>query len=187
MIKKYLTIITIIFSVMIVGTVVAIFERLYPVAIVNGSPIWYRTWDRYLQGTGHAFALQARVTGKQFDLDATVISVIKKDTLTALIEDRLLTQQGRIVFAQFDKRSDEHVFDAVGTSTNMGDAAKLLYGFSEADFHDFILLPASRREVAKESMDKQKIDFVTWLAGVKKRAHVQLLLNGYIWDGESVK
>ena len=53
--------------VLIAVPAVIVFGRLYPVAIVNGSPIWYRTWDRYVQGTGHALTAQARALFPQFD------------------------------------------------------------------------------------------------------------------------
>ncbi|MEK7083315.1 MAG: hypothetical protein AAB972_04015 [Patescibacteria group bacterium] len=45
MIKKYIVIIGC-FCVIIF--VIIVFARLYPVAMVNGSPIWHRTWDRYV-------------------------------------------------------------------------------------------------------------------------------------------
>ncbi len=163
------------------------FARLYPVAIVDGSPIWYRTWDRYFQGTGHALAVQARSTGTQFSPDASLISVIKKDTLSALIEDTILTAAARKLFSEFDTESEERIHDAIGFSANMGKAAQLMYGFSAVDFHDFILLPQSHREVIQDNLDKQKIDFSAWLAGIKKKAHVRFFLVPYTWDGDGIK
>ena len=162
------------------------FGRLYPVAIVNGSPIWYRMWDRYVQGTGHALTVQARAAGTQFNLDPVVASMIKRDTLNALIEDNILTQQARALVPQFDNMSEQKIHDALRSSANIGKASQLMYGFSIADFQHFILLPQSRWEVAQNELGKQKINFAAWLSGAKKKARVHILLSGYGWDGDSV-
>ena len=172
--------------VLIAVPAVIVFSRWYPIAIVNGSPIWYRTWDRYVQGAGHALTAQARAAGTQFSPDSVVVSVIKKDTLSALIEDNILAQQARALFPQFDRMSEQKIHDALGSSANIGKAAQLMYGFGIADFHHFILLPQSRREVVQDELDKQKINFAAWLSGAKKKARVHILLSGYGWDGDAV-
>ena len=172
--------------VLIAVPAIIIFGRLYPVAIVNGSPIWYKAWNRSLQATGHALAVQARAAGTQFNADAVVASVIKKDTLNALIEDDILSQQARILFPQFDDMSEQKINNALRSSANIEKAAQLMYGFGIADFQRFILLPQSRWEVVQDELDKQKINFTAWLSGAKKKARVHILLSGYGWDGDGV-
>lgn len=165
---------------------IIISARLYPVAIVNGSPVWYRAWNRYLMGSGHALALQARSEGTQFNLDAALISLIKKDTLTALIEDKILAQGARKLLPDFDGMSDMRIKEAIESSAGVKDVVLFMYGFSVEDFHNFVLLPQSHREVIQNEFDKQKINVPAWLAGIKKKAHVRIILNSYTWDGDIV-
>ena len=182
--KRYIFLIAA--AIVIAVPVIIIFGRLYPVAIVNGSPIWYRTWDRYLQGTGHALVVQARAAGTQFNPDPVIAAAIRKDTLSALIEDSILAQQARILFPGFDGTSEQKIQDALGSSGNIEKAAQLMYGFGTADFRHFILLPQSRREVVQDTLGKQNINFAAWLSGAKKKASVHILLRGYGWDGDNV-
>lgn len=182
--KGYITIAGLI---MLTAATIIFFAKLYPVAIVDGSPIWYRTWDRYFKGTEHALEVQARSAGTQFSPETSLLAVLKKDTLSALIEDEILTEAARKLFSEFDTESEERIHNAIKFSQNMGEAAQLMYGFGVADFHDLVLLPQSHLEVIKDNLSKQKIDFPAWLAGIKKKAHVRFFLNSYRWDGDRVK
>jgi len=181
--KRYIIIAGCVFIVVLFIIVSA---RLYPVAIVNGSPVWYRAWNRYFIGSGHALALQARSEGTQFNLDIALVSLIKKDTLTALIEDKILAQEARKLFSDFDGMSNIRINEAIDSSAGVKDAALFMYGFSVEDFHNFVLLPQSHREVIQDEFDKQKINVSAWFAGIKKKAHVRVMLDSYIWDGDMV-
>ena len=135
--------------------IIAIFlvsEKLYPVAIVNGSPIGERTWERYLNGVNHALILQAQRDNQRFDIDADTLALLEKSTLTALIEDRIIAQNAAILIPEFTQSSEQYITMAIGTSTTLGKAAQFMYGFGEKDFHDFVLLPESRREVVRLSL-----------------------------------
>lgn len=166
---------------------VMVFAKLYPVAIVNGSPIWYRAWDRHFRGTVHALTMQARSAGAQFDVDANMISAIKKKSLNTLIEDTILAQAGSTLIPKLIAYSNQKVHDAMATSSDIEKAALFMYGFNAADFHDFVLLPQSRREVIQDEFDKKKINVAAWFAGVKKKTRVRLIINPYIWDGDTIK
>jgi len=167
--------------------VIIFFAKCYPIAMVNGSPIWYHTWSLSLQGTSHALTMQAKAAGTTFDPDPTVASVIRKSTLTALIEDKILTQNGQHIISDFDTKTEEYITTALASSTNVGKAASLMYGFGLADFHDIILIPESRREVARDALEKQHLNSDAWFAGIKKKANVRIFLSGYRWDGETVR
>ena len=181
--KRYVFFVAILLVVFVATVIIG---RLYPVVSVNGSLIWYRTWNRYLQGIGHALAIQARASSSKFDLDIAVASAIKKDTLATLVEDRILAEAGSQIIPQFDARAAHRVSEAIATSTNLGKAAQFMYGFSQADFNRFILLPESRREIVRDELEKQGINFEAWFANVKKKTHVQIFMNRYVWDGDRV-
>lgn len=184
MIKRYIFIAG---CACVVVFVIIIFARLYPVAIVNGSLIWYRTWDRYIKGNIHALAVQAQTAGIEFNPNTDVLSVIKKDALRALIENVILAHAGSILIPRFDFISNQKIRDAIATSTDIEKAALFIYGFNTADFRDFVLLPQSHREVIQNQFDKQKINFAAWLAGVKKKARVRLMIHPYTWDSDTIK
>ncbi|MEK7074146.1 MAG: hypothetical protein AAB968_00095 [Patescibacteria group bacterium] len=184
MIKKYIVIIGC-FCVIIF--VIIVFARLYPVAMVNGSPIWYRTWDRYIEGNIHALVVQAQFAGTEFSPDARMISAIRKNALQTLIEDNILTQAGSVLVQKFDVISNQRIDNALAVSADIGKAAFFMYGFTAADFHDFVLLPQSHREVIIEEFDKKKINFEAWFAGIKKKAHIRLMLHSYTWDGDTIR
>lgn len=184
MIKRYIVIAG---CVCIAVFVIIIFARLYPVAIVNGSPVWYRSWDRYVRGSIHALEIQAQTAGTEFNLTTEVLSAIKKNALRALIEDAILARTGNILIPRFDIMSNQKIHDAIAISANIEKAALFMYGFNAVDFHDFVLLPQSRREVIQDEFDKKKINVVAWFAGVKKKARVRLIIHPYIWDGDTIK
>lgn len=173
--------------VCITVVIIMIFARLYPVAMVDGSPIWYRTWDRYFKGTIHALVVSARSRGAESNMNAEVLSAIKKSALHTLIEDAILAQAGSRLVSKFDVISNQKIRTAIATSTNIEKAALFVYGFNAQDFHDFILLPRSHREVITDEFDKQKINFAAWFVGAKKKARVRLMFNSYEWDGDTIK
>lgn len=166
---------------------IIIFARLYPVAVVNGSPVWYRTWDRYAMGIVHALIVQTRLTGTEFHPDGGMVSAIKKNSLNQLIEDIILAKAGSTLFHDFNGISNQRIHDAIASSPDLENAALLMYGFTTEDFRNFILLPQSRREVIGNEFDKKKINVEAWLAGIKKKAHVRLILTPYTWDGDTIK
>ncbi len=163
------------------------FAKLYPVAMVNGSPIWYRTWNLSLQGTSHALTMQAKAAGTAFDPDPIVAYAIRKSTLAALIEDKIIAQKGRSIMSDFDAKTEEYIAAALASSTDVSKAADLMYGFSANNFHDIILAPESRREVARNALEKRRLNSDAWFSGIKKKADVQIFLSGYRWDGETVR
>lgn len=167
--------------------IIIISVKLYPIAIVNGSPIWHRTWDRYYRGALYTLIIQTRAAGTEFNPNASMVSAIKKNALGTLIEDTILAQAGIRLLQNFNAVSDRRIHDAVASSTHIEKAALLMYGFNAADFHDFVLLPQSHREVIQDEFDKQKINFAAWFAGAKKKAHVRFILYPYTWDGDTVK
>ena len=161
--------------------------HMYPVAIVDGSPIWYPTWNRYLSGMGHALDVEAKSTGQKFAPTTAVAQELQRRTLTTLIEDKILERSASVLLPNLDELSEQKVTSVLSTSDHLGDATQFIYGFDAKDFHDFILLPISRREVIQSEFDAKKISFDTWLAGAKKKAHVRVLIGQYSWDGDKVK
>ena len=127
--------------------------HVYPVAIVDGSPIWYSTWNRYLVGMGHALDVEAKSTGQKFAPTTAVAQELQRGTLTTLIENKILERSARVLLPDLDVLSEQKVTTVLSASDHVGDATQFIYGFDVNDFHDFILLPISRREVIQSEFD----------------------------------
>ncbi len=165
---------------------------IYPVAIVNGSPILARTWKR-----AEAAAIQFTQTNLiasgrapiDFALAENVHLLIeaRKDALLALIENKLVAKEGDVIVADLDARANERVDAAVRQSVNLKEGAGFLYGLDFNKFRDLILLPQARRDLLRETFEEKKEDFLNWFSTLKAHARVRLLFTPFSWDGERVK
>ena len=185
--KKITYIVAGVVALLICVVIAVSVKHLYPVALVDGSPIWYSTWNRYLSGMGHALDVEAKSTGQKFAPTTAVAQELRRGTLTTLIENKILERSASVLLPNLDDLSEQKVASVLSTSDHLGDATQFIYGFDAKDFHDFILLPISKREVIQSEFDAKKISFDAWLAGAKKKARVRVLIGEYYWDGDKVK
>ncbi len=163
------------------------FLKIYPVAFVNGSPIWYRTWDQYSRSMRHSLIIELKNVQQSFTPSTDFDMVVQKESLRALIEDRILTQSARALFPQFNFMSEERIASVISAFVDVKNAAQSLYGLNKNDFYTLILLPQAHREVAEIELDKKNINFAVWLAGVKKKTNVTVLSSRFFWNGEEIK
>ena len=171
----------------IIAGIIMAAERVYPVAIVNGSFVWYRTWNRLERAMEHALIVELTASKTKLPADNQVALIIKKDTLTQLVEDRILIQKGKKEFVNFESRSQDRINGIVSDKNKMEKAAAFMYGLNREAFNDLILMPQSRREVAQEDLEKQHISFEDWFLQAKKEAHVRLFFTPFTWDGVQVQ
>ncbi|MDP3770166.1 MAG: hypothetical protein Q8R40_04485 [bacterium] len=173
------------FVLVIVG-ITMIVGKLYPVAMVNGSLVWYRTWRTLERATQHALIVELTASKTKLPADNKIALIIKQDTLKALVENRILVRLGKKEFVDFELRSQDRVNRLVPDKNKMEKAAMFMYGLDAQAFNDLILMPQSRREVAQEDLDKRHVSFEDWFIQTKKEAHVRMLFTSFIWDGVEV-
>ena len=165
---------------------------IYPVAIVNGSPILARTWKQ-AEAAAIQFMQATMVSSGKAPIDfgqpenARILLQARKDALLALIENKLVAKEGDAVMNNFDMRAQERVESAVRESVNLKEGVALLYGLDFNAFRDLVLLPQARRDLLRETFEKKKQDFFRWFSALKTNARVRLLFTPFSWDGERVK
>lgn len=163
----------------------------YPVAVVDSSPVFLRTWKRAEDAAKRFFNVQAHVSASKpidFSLPASadLLLSVKRDTLTFLIEDRVISQEGNRLFKNFEAATRSRVLEALGTKGVLRSQGALVYGLSEKDFMELVLLPQARRDLIRESLAKED-DFENQLREMKKGKSVKLYFVPFRWDGENVR
>lgn len=186
--KKTLLICTVFLTLVLL----VIMTGMYPVAIVNGSPIYFRNWRKLEDAQKKYTNAQTKSIGiKSLDFSEAenkdLALAIKKDSLTSLIEDRIIQQDGDEVVAQFKDLSQKRLDDVISGNSGLDKAVKTVYNLSFSDFKNLVLLPQSRRDVLRIFLAGQGKNFDEWLANAKSRKDIKLYFAPFRWDGQEVK
>lgn len=186
--KTLSLILAIIFGFFVVVTTTSF----YPVALVDGSILFLRTWHKAEEASRRFTNLDLQSRGAP-TIDfadpgaAEILLDIKKGTLTFLIEDIILIQEGKRVIEGFEVLSRERVVEALKGGGDSEKAAQRVYGLSFQDFRGLVLMPQARRDVLKEALQEKGQDFEEWFRGVKKGKEVRLFFVPFSWNGELVE
>lgn len=172
------------FFFLVPALLVVILGGFYPVAVVEGSPIFAETWKKAEEAAKDFVASQNRATTEDYTL---VLADIRRNTLTFLIEDAILRQEGEKLIRGFDRLSRARMLEAMQSGGDLKNAAKLVYGLTLPEFQDLVLLPQARRDTAREILAERRIDFDQWFAGVKKNKKVRLWFVSFTWDGQTLR
>lgn len=164
----------------------------YPVALVDGSPIYFRAWRKLEEAQKKYTNAQAKSVGlKSADFSSAenkeISLTIKKEALTSLIEDRIMEQEGDKVIAQFAELSQKRLEDTVSGNENLDKAVRTVYALSFSSFKNLILLPQSRRDVLRVFLAGQGKNFEEWLKDAKSQKSVKLYFVPFRWNGDRVR
>lgn len=164
----------------------------YPVALVERAPIFYRTWEKAQNSAMHYTNVQ-RVSGGGSAINyharenEELLAHIKKSTLTFLIEDAVIVQEGPNVDDVFRAVARERAEGALSSSPSLAQGAEKLYGLSRDDFRELVLFPQARRDVLRDHFQARDVDPEVWLRDIKKQKRVRLFFVPYTWNGEVVE
>lgn len=171
--------------VVILAAIYVVSSSRYPVAMVNGSPI-----------TAREVAVDYMAAQKYFDNlvktypqnapDRPAVSTLKLAVLNQLVEQALIAQGAR---QEAGSDLDALVQDKITKYASSGDlsrAASALYGLSENDFKNEVLIPQAESDVLSGRLFLQGKKLEDWLAQAKKDAQVVILSGNYAWDGQAV-
>ena len=160
-------------------------------AIVDGSPIFSRTWRKANIGAVRFFNATSYSSGfKPIDFSLPenkgLLRSIESGTLTFLIEDKIILREGRGLEKKFESLSSDKINEALRQVGDVEQKAALIYGLSLKDLRTLVLLPQARRDVLQELVDKKGVGLEEWMVRAKQKTSVRLILTSFVWNGEKV-
>ncbi|MBI2121839.1 MAG: hypothetical protein HYT98_01835 [Candidatus Sungbacteria bacterium] len=164
----------------------------YPVAIVDGSPIFFKTWAKAEQAAIRFAQASARSSGAPaLDFsrqeNAELLLSVKRDTLTFLIEDKIILSAGERVIDDFAARAKQEVNGALKKSPGVIAGGKAVYDLDNDDFLALVFMPQARKDVLAEIFRARGQSYEEWLALAKKSASVKLYFVPFTWSGEKIE
>lgn len=181
-----------VFAILVVGVVI-VEAGLYPVALIDNTPIFYRTWEHAIIAAEHFASAnaQASIGGKPIDFaspeEIDLVRKIKRGSLTYFIEDAIIRQEGESLVSGFQALTVERTKNALDLGSDNERAAQVVYGLSLKDYENLILLPQARRDVLQEALTARGQYIDTWLKSAKKTKQIRLLFVPYHWTGEEIE
>lgn len=180
------------FSFIFVAFAVLAITGFYPVAIVDGAPIFYRTWKK-AEGAAIRFASASAkmsgVTSIDFSRqeNAEILLSVKRDTLTFLIEDKIIFSAGKRVIDNFAARVKQEINNVIKKTPGVMEGGKAVYNLDNDDFLALVFMPQARKDVLAEIFRARGQGYEEWLALAKKSASVRLYFVPFEWSGERVE
>lgn len=166
---------------------------LYPIAIVDGSPVWKSTWDQMIEASKNFTNADRRANGHDtydFSLPTHegLLRDIEKETLTFLIEDKIALQEGSVVIDGFGSATGEEIQKIIRDSRQEpAIIAKEVYGLDEEEYRTYILAPQVRRDLLAKRLKNSKRTLEEWFYEMKIRKSVKLYFTSYTWSGQEVE
>lgn len=165
----------------------------YPVAIVGSTPILARTWQKAERGAEYFTNAQMKSApeGKEIDFSLSenreLLLDIQRGTLTFLIENMIMQQEGDTVAGDYLLDVSDRIKDALSRAENLDEKVERIYGFSPEDFKRFVLFPQARQDVIRAALILRHQTFEDWIREEKKKKKVRLFFVPFRWDGEFVR
>ncbi|KKU06060.1 MAG: hypothetical protein UX07_C0008G0029 [Parcubacteria group bacterium GW2011_GWA2_45_30] len=164
----------------------------YPVALVDGAPIFYRTWKKAENAAIRFVNASAKASGgTSIDFsrqeNAELLLSVKRDTLSFLIEDKIISVAGERVWGDFAVRAKQEVEAAFRKNPGVLEGGKAVYNLDRDDFLKLIFMPQARKDVLTETFRARGQNYEEWLRLAKKSASVRLYFVPFKWTGERVE
>lgn len=172
---------------------VIVMTGFYPVALVDGSPIWRNRLHKAEEAEKKLTNTQAKSLGfKPVNFtssgNADLLRGLRQDILTTLIENEIIEKEGNKIISNFEELSRKRMADTLqGGGADLTKAVRTVYNLSLNDFQNMVLLPQSRRDVLRIFLANEGKNFEEWLKEIKAGKSIKLFLVPYRWDGERVK
>lgn len=165
---------------------------LYPVASVDGTLIFARTWQRTLNAEKRvvnvrAHAAHARLIDFSSPRSAQLLDVIRRSTFTFLIDSVLIKKEGPRVVPDLEQLSIRRLNDELRNSKITEDTAAAVYGLDLAALKETVLMPQARQEILSETLALRQKNFVDWLLNARAHTKVKFFFESFKWDQDGVK
>ena len=182
-------------AIIAVGSITAIIAyatNLYPVALVDGSPIWMRTWKEMIQASENYTNADLKAQGElpiNFSLPehSSERTKIERDALTFLIEDSIITNEGNGYIDGFGSVTGEEVARVLRESPQDPKAiANDIYHMTLDEYRATIVAPQVRRSTLRRLLEARGRKLDEWLTEMKIKKSIKLYFTRYHWNGERV-
>ena len=164
---------------------------LYPVAWVNGSPIFYATWKKIEKSEKQFLNVRQKISESNRISAASSLEVFNDNNpslfaLSFLIDDKITEKEGMEVVKNLGELSQKRMNDTLAAQGDMSSAVKAVYGLSLNDFKRLILKPQARRDVLSVFLASQNLDYAEWLNQKKEQASVKIFFGPFSWNGKEL-
>ena len=178
-------------AVAVSGALLVLALGLYPIALVNGSPVWASSFRAYV---GSALAYQQAVRDTYVSTSSALLAAslegeqqLGAAALDELVEQKLI-EQGIARLA--GENADDLVqtkLDALLKEPDLPGASRALFQLDPDAFVRAILRPQAEREVltGRIYLDSQTLE--AWVAQARAEAQVRVLSSSYGWEAGRVR
>lgn len=165
---KKIYIALIILAVIISGLIYVWFSGYYPVALVNGDPIW--AWRVEQEYKSALFYYSKAIGNKKMpneDQEALRIA-----SLEDLIEQEIINQNfNNFTGGEGEKLVSEKI-DVYLSDPKLKNAARALFNLEIKEFTNVILIPQAKKEIIADILSKENRDYEKWLNSQKKSVKI---------------
>lgn len=160
---------------------------LYPVTIVNGSPIWASTFRAYVSS---AVAYQQAAKDTYVVSTSTLLQAslegeraLGAAALDELIEQKLIQQGIESLIGENRDVLVQTKLDQLLKEPDLPNASRALFALDPQAFTKAILRPQAEREAltGRIYLDSQTLE--EWVEKARTEANVRMLSSSYRWDG----
>lgn len=155
----------------------------YPVAFVNGAPVYARRFSRNYQT---AMVYYRNLQQAKAPVNDVAPEVIEASVLGDLIDAELIFAGAR---AEVGSELDGIVKSKIAEYANdpqVQEGARRMYGLSFAEFQDALLVPQARQDILAGRLYLRNENIETWLASAREKAKVVILSPRFAWNGKRV-
>ena len=169
------------------------------VVLLAGGATWYYGFAPALSVNGKNISmgefLQIQSAISQFDKlshknsTSTPDIEIKKQAFGNIIDRMLLDKIVSELDSSMNQKARDNVKETVSKNQDfsLGEASRKLYGLSEEDFIEFVLVPQAKRNLIAQHFSNDAIKVNEVWDNAVKNANIKIYYPGFYWENGEVK
>ncbi len=165
---------------------ILVFVGYWPVATVNGKPIFFYQFSRNYDIARHFYQNDLKIENKDLKiLDSSGSqNEIKRATLDSMVDDSLIDQElaKRISSNDLNQILDNKLSNINLDDQSLKQGTEILYGLSNYEFKDYVLIPQAKEEILDGRLAMGGSNINDWLNNARKNAQVSIFIPGFYWD-----
>lgn len=158
----------------------------YPIALVNGKPIWASAFRSYL-ASAVAYKQAAHDTYAPSEPVPTLDKPTGVLTLDELIEQELINQGVKELVGDNATRLVNEKLSEISKEPDLPGASRALFQLDPGAFTNAVLKPQATREVLTGRVYLDGKTMQQWIDDARAHAKVRILSSSYRWNGKEVE